>query len=63
MYKIGQKFLNSMKNNSLFFTFFFSLIDFFSCLYNSIQSMQITLDQYVRNFRIFYQQLIKGHSK
>lgn len=25
--------------------------------------MQINLDQYIRNFRIFYQQLTKGHTK
>ena len=24
--------------------------------------MQISLDQYIRNFRIFYQQLIRDHS-
>ena len=23
--------------------------------------MQINIDQYIRNFRIFYQQLAKGH--
>lgn len=31
-------------------------------VYDLLYSMQISLDQYVRNFRIFYQQLIRDHS-
>lgn len=56
------KFQICPQSHFLHFSLFFSLdLSYTGLINNNCFYMQINIDQYIRNFRIFYQQLAKGH--
>jgi len=38
-------------------------LSFFFILLLKLTNMEVNFDQYIRNFRMFYNQLVKGHPK